>query len=182
MIKAEYVLPQSGQDQESIYDYLVSRYTSGQVFSQRGSVTSGQASASAKLEQTYYTPYLAHAAIEPHAAVASMEGTRFTVWASTQTPFTTRSDTGAARLITPYVGGGFGGKAAHQQAIEAAQIARAIGKPVSVAWTREEDSSTTPFSRPPSSRSIQASTRTAVWSSGIRRSIASEIEGRTFLL
>jgi nicotinate dehydrogenase subunit B len=139
LINAEYNLPQPGPDQETIYSYLVSHYPSGQVFGQGGNLVTGQQSATVKLEQTYYTPYVAHAPIEPHAAVASMEGTRFTVWASTQTPFTTKTDTQAARLITPYVGGGFGGKAAHQQAVEAAQIAKAIGKPVNLTWTREEE-------------------------------------------
>ncbi len=70
-----------------------------------------------------------------------------TVWASTQTPFPTRDDIASAlsvakervRVVTPYVGGGFGGKSAHLQAVEAALLAQATGKPVQVAWTREEE-------------------------------------------
>ena len=42
-------------------------------------------------------------------------------------------------MITPYVGGGFGGKSAHRQAVEAARLAQATGEPVQVAWTREEE-------------------------------------------
>lgn len=62
-----------------------------------------------------------------------------TVWASTQAPFLTRSESNAGRVITPYVGGGFGGKAANPQAIEAVQISRAVGQPVHLAYTREEE-------------------------------------------
>ncbi|MBI4661626.1 MAG: xanthine dehydrogenase family protein molybdopterin-binding subunit [Verrucomicrobia bacterium] len=139
LVKAEYALPQSGPDDESIYQSLLGRAPSGQTSGQKGNVVTGEQLATAKVELTYYTPYVAHSPIEPHAALASMEGTRLTVWASTQTPSGTRSETGAARVITPYVGGGFGGKISNPQAIEAAQLARAVGKPVQVAWTREEE-------------------------------------------
>jgi isoquinoline 1-oxidoreductase len=85
--------------------------------------------------------------MEPHAALAELEAGKMTVWASTQTPFPTRDAIASAlglaaervRVVTPYVGGGFGGKSAHRQAIEAARLARATGKPVQVAWTREEE-------------------------------------------
>ena len=44
------------------------------------------------------------------------------------------------RVITPFVGGGFGGKSASSQGIEAAKLAKLTGKPVQVAWSREEES------------------------------------------
>jgi isoquinoline 1-oxidoreductase len=110
-------------------------------------LATGESVAASKVDQTYYTPYLAHAPIEPHAAVVSIQGTQATVWASTQCPFAVRSSVAGilgfsssnVRVITPYVGGGFGGKAAYQQALEAARIAKAVGKPVNLAWTREEE-------------------------------------------
>jgi isoquinoline 1-oxidoreductase len=139
LVKAAYDLPQSGPDEESIYQYLLSRAPAPQTVGQKGNVVAGEQLATAKVEQTYYTPYVAHAPMEPHAAVASLEGTALTVWASTQTPSGTRNATGAARVITPYVGGGFGGKSSNQQAVEAAQLARVAGKPVNVTWTREEE-------------------------------------------
>ena len=43
------------------------------------------------------------------------------------------------RVITPFVGGGFGGKSRAQQAIEAARLAQITGKPVMVTWTRAEE-------------------------------------------
>ena len=70
-----------------------------------------------------------------------------TVWASTQTPFPLQTQVARAlkigtdkvRIITPYVGGGFGGKSASQQAIEAARLAVTAGKPVRVVWDRTEE-------------------------------------------
>lgn len=146
-IKAVYDLPTTGQDHETIFQYLVGRATSSAAASQRGSVSSGELLAKAKVDHTYYTPYMAHAPIEPHAAVVSIENGKATVWASTQTPFTVRSEVASAlgfstanvRVITPFVGGGFGGKASNRQATEAARLAKAVGRPVCLAWTREEE-------------------------------------------
>ncbi len=91
--------------------------------------------------------YVAHAALEPHAATAQIEDGKATVWVSTQNPFTARDQIAAAigfaadkvRVITPYVGGGFGGKTYNQQAEEAAILAKAVGRPVQVSWTRAEE-------------------------------------------
>jgi isoquinoline 1-oxidoreductase len=85
--------------------------------------------------------------MEPHAALATVEGNRATVWASTQTPFGVQRLVAKTlglpleniRVITPFVGGGFGGKSASAQAAEAARLAKYSGKPVMVIWTREEE-------------------------------------------
>lgn len=99
------------------------------------------------IERTYLDGYKAHAPIEPHAAVAIPEGPKVTVWASTQTPFLLKEEIvrelglppGNVRVITPYLGGGFGGKSRNLQAIEAARLAKMTGRPVQVAWTRQEE-------------------------------------------
>jgi nicotinate dehydrogenase subunit B len=70
-----------------------------------------------------------------------------TVWASTQNPFGARAEIAHAlglgedrvRVITPLVGGGFGGKTVNTQAVHAARLARTIGRPVQVMWRREEE-------------------------------------------
>lgn len=98
-------------------------------------------------QSTFRKGYVAHAPIEPHGALAELVDGKLTVWASTQTPFGTKDTLAAAlelppekvRVITPYLGGGFGGKSAHRQAVEAARLARAAGAPVMVAWTRAEE-------------------------------------------
>jgi len=98
-------------------------------------------------ETTYRKGYVAHAPIEPHAALAAIRDGKATVWASTQTPFPTRDrvakalglDARDVRVITPFVGGGFGGKSADRQAVEAARLAQITGRPVQVAWSRGEE-------------------------------------------
>ena len=99
------------------------------------------------VEQTYLNSYVAHAPMETHSAVAAVENGKVTVWASTQTPFPLKNQLMQAlnlpaekvRVITPYVGGGFGGKSAGRQAIEAARLAVTAGVPVRVVWSREEE-------------------------------------------
>ena len=98
-------------------------------------------------ESTYRTGYAAHAPIEPHTAVAEMIDGRMTVWAGTQSPFGARTriaetlgvDEKDVRVITPFLGGGFGGKSPVGQGVEAARLAKLTGKPVMVAWTRGEE-------------------------------------------
>lgn len=98
-------------------------------------------------EHEYHDPYLAHAPIETHTALANFEDGKVTVWASTQSPFGLQDSIvrelgmslETVRVITPFVGGGFGGKSASQQGVEAARLARLTGRPVMVAWTRDEE-------------------------------------------
>ncbi len=83
----------------------------------------------------------------PTAALAKVEGDKATVWASTQNPFGAQREIAEAiglpaqnvRVITPFVGGGFGGKTHNTQAIEAARLSKAVGKPVQVVWSRGEE-------------------------------------------
>lgn len=113
----------------------------------RGSLQEGLASAEKLLEATYRTAYIQHAPLEPRAAVAEWEGGRLTVWTGTQTPWRVRNELAEAfrlppeqiRVIVPDTGGGFGGKHAGDAAVEAARLAKAAGKPVSVVWTRQEE-------------------------------------------
>jgi CO/xanthine dehydrogenase Mo-binding subunit len=77
----------------------------------------------------------------------NIEGNNVTVWASTQTPFSAKEEVAKeldipsenVRIITPFVGGGFGGKSRNLQVVEAARLAKLSGKPVQVAWSRKEE-------------------------------------------
>lgn len=134
-------------DQDSIHAYLVSQAAPLKTLAERGDMAAAKSSAVRAVEATYEKGYVAHAPLEPHAAVAHIEQGRVTVWASTQTPFPTRDRIAKAlgmspaqvRVITPFLGGGFGGKSADAQALEAARLAQITGKPVQVAWTRAEE-------------------------------------------
>jgi isoquinoline 1-oxidoreductase len=113
----------------------------------QGSIADGLAAADKKLEQTYTVQYIAHAPLEPRAAVAEWNGDKLTVWTGSQRPFGVRSELAEAfhipedkvRVIVPDTGSGYGGKHTGECAVEAARLAKAAGKPVKLTWTREEE-------------------------------------------
>jgi isoquinoline 1-oxidoreductase len=147
MVEAQWSVPPATLDQETIFDHLLSNAPPPDVKTARGDPIAARKGAARVFESTYRSGYRAHAPMEPHAAVAQMAGGRVTLWASTQTPFPARDAVAEAiglssrdvRVITPYVGGGFGGKSAGQQMVEAARLAQLTGRPVQVAWTRAEE-------------------------------------------
>jgi CO/xanthine dehydrogenase Mo-binding subunit len=99
------------------------------------------------VRQTYRVPYIQHAPLEPRAAVAEWNDDKLTVWTGSQNPFGVRSELARAfhlppesvRVVIPDFGTGYGGKHTGECAIEAARLARAAGKPVSLRWTREKE-------------------------------------------
>jgi len=114
---------------------------------QNGSVEDGLASAAHRLDASYTVAYIAHAPLEPRAAVAQWADGKLTVWTGTQRPFANRDELAAifhlpessVRVIVPDTGSAYGGKHTSDAAIEAARLARAAGRPVKVVWTREEE-------------------------------------------
>jgi len=96
---------------------------------------------------TYTVAYIAHAPLEPRAALAEWTGDKLTVWTGTQRPFGVREELASAfrapvesvRVLMPDMGSGYGGKHTGETAIEAARLARAAKKPVKVVWTRKEE-------------------------------------------
>jgi xanthine dehydrogenase YagR molybdenum-binding subunit len=101
--------------------------------------------AQVKLDEMYSTPDQSHMMMEPHASLAAWEGDKLTVWTSNQMiawgkrdlAMTLSLPEGNVRLISPYIGGGFGGKLfLRADAVLAALGARAAGRPVKVALTR----------------------------------------------
>jgi nicotinate dehydrogenase subunit B len=99
------------------------------------------------LQSTYTVAYIAHVPLEPRAAVAAFEGDKLTVWTGTQRPFGVRSELASAigladqqvRVLMPDAGSGYGGKHNGECAIEAARLAKGVGKPVKLIWSREEE-------------------------------------------
>jgi nicotinate dehydrogenase subunit B len=112
-----------------------------------GSIAAGLKAADVRSEQSYTIAYIAHAPLEPRAAVAKWEDGKLTVWTGTQRPFGVRGELTAAfrvpedrvRVIVPDTGSGYGGKHSGEAAVEAARLARAAGRPVKLIWTREEE-------------------------------------------
>jgi nicotinate dehydrogenase subunit B len=147
LIKARYEIPDTGVDDKTIFDHLLKNAPSPSIASQAGDIATGEKNASAIVTATYLNSYVSHAPMETHTALAAAEGSKITVWASTQSPFGVQTQVARAlrwpveqvHVITPFVGGGFGGKASSAQAVEAARLARIAQKPVMVVWTREEE-------------------------------------------
>jgi len=118
----------------------------------RGDAEKGFAEADLVWEDTYTVPRYAHCAIEPHANVGLFDASgRLTMWNASQSPFTQRHGFAEAlaslglshkdvRVITPYVGGGFGGKAGISMEIIGAALATTVkGQPVKVMWNRAQE-------------------------------------------
>jgi isoquinoline 1-oxidoreductase len=119
----------------------------GQGSNSKGSIDAGLAAADHKIQARYTIAYIAHAPLEPRAAVAQWQDGKLTVWTGTQRPFGIRDNLARAfnlspdkvRVIVPDTGSGYGGKHTNDAAIEAARLAKAAGKPVKLVWTRQEE-------------------------------------------
>ena len=112
-----------------------------------GDAASALIGARLNIEAVYEVPYLAHATMEPINCTADVRADRVDVWAPTQ--FQTMAQAVAAKICglkpenafihTTYLGGGFGRKAGTDFVIEAVETSKAIGRPVKLTWSREDD-------------------------------------------
>ena len=113
----------------------------------KGSTDEALAKAKKVLSETYNVAYIQHTPMEPRAAVAEWNDGKLTVWAGVDGPHQVKGDLVRAlgvsseqvRVIVPDMGSGFGGKHSGEAAEEAARLAKATGRPVSVRWTRAEE-------------------------------------------
>ncbi len=100
------------------------------------------------IEADYYTPYLAHATMEPMVCTALLDGDKLDIWASTQNPESTLTAAASTadvaqekvRVFAMQMGGGLGRKSPQDFTRQAVAIAMHLpGKPVKLMWSREED-------------------------------------------
>jgi len=113
----------------------------------RGDAAKALSAADHRRSSHFWLPYIAHTPMEPRAALAIWKDGAVEIHSGTQTPFPSRAEVAKAldlpeskvRIIAINPGGGFGGKHRADCEIEAARLARIAGKPVKVAWTREEE-------------------------------------------
>jgi xanthine dehydrogenase YagR molybdenum-binding subunit len=111
-----------------------------------GDIDAAMAAAAVSIDQVYTTPNQVHAAMEPHASVAVWEDDRLTLYSSLQILSVARQvlakslriDADRVRLVSPYIGGGFGGKMLGPEAILASIAAQKIGRPVKIAMARTQ--------------------------------------------
>ena len=146
-VKAQWDVPPPPMDDVTIFDYLLKNAGEGRAVAEGGNIEAGQKSADSAIEATYLNSYVAHAPIEPHTAIVQIEGDKATVWASSQRPFGLPDEIAQAtglearnvHAISPFRGGGFGGKSRNLQAQQAARLAKLCGKPVQVGWSRADE-------------------------------------------
>lgn len=114
----------------------------------RGDPDAALAAAAVRVELTCETPAHVQTPLEPHAAVARWDGDTLTAWISTQAIFDARVELARrfglapeqVRVISEYIGGAFGAKqGAGVEALLAAELARATGRPVRLALGRHEE-------------------------------------------
>ena len=118
-----------------------------QVIETSGTPDAALAGAASKIDATYHLPYLAHACMEVLNCTASVTPTSCEIWAPTQgqgiNVFTASALTGLSpaqiKINTTYLGGGLGRKFEQDFVAEAIRISKAIGKPVKLTWSREQD-------------------------------------------
>ncbi len=168
LIEARWTEPPPQPDSTTVYEHLKKAQPAGAAQGRGGApfvvgdVAAARSSAARTFEASYRIPYIAHVPLEPRAAVA--EWTRagaqeqgaaapgdasvtLTVWTGTQRPFGVRAELMNAfrlreeqvRVIVPDMGSGYGGKHTGEAAIEAARLAKAVGRPVKLVWTRAEE-------------------------------------------
>lgn len=100
-----------------------------------------------KVEALYEVPLLAHAPMEPLNCTAHVQGDKVDVWLGTQYPEMALQLAAKAAGVRPenvqvhncFLGGGFGRRAVNDELVQAVTVAKAVGKPVKLVWTREED-------------------------------------------
>jgi isoquinoline 1-oxidoreductase len=170
--KAKWDTPAHPSSRE-LFDYLKhtarTNSDSGRDRANRwGDLSVGLSASTRQLNCAYTIAYIQHAPMEPRAAVAQWSDGKLTVWTGSQQPSRVQSQLTEAfrlpaervRVIVPDTGGGFGGKHSGEAAVEAARLAQAAGKPVSLRWTREEEF-TWAYFRPAGLIEVQAGTNDA---------------------
>ena len=151
-LAATWTEPPAQPSNKTIFEYFKRNADVGEDRSEprvKGSVDEGLKSAEVTLSKNYTVEYIAHAPLEPRAAVAEWApgGDKLTVWTGTQRPFAVREELATAfripsdkvRVLVPDTGSAYGGKHTGDAAVEAARLSKAAGKPVKVVWTREEE-------------------------------------------
>lgn len=128
---------------------LRARLTEGEAVSARkeGDAAKVLAQAGRKLDVTYFAPYLAHATMEPMNCTASVKDGRCELWVPTQRPDNDREVAArasgiaatAVKVNVTFLGGGFGRRGDSDYVFQAVAASKAVGRPVQLIWSREED-------------------------------------------
>ncbi|MDB9952736.1 molybdopterin-dependent oxidoreductase [Porticoccaceae bacterium] len=113
----------------------------------QGDLAGSMAEATQVIEADYQVPFLAHTCMEPLNATAVVEDGFCEIWIGCQSPLSFRQavadslgfEVENVTLHNCFMGGGFGRKSLPDYAVQAAQLAAKVGRPVQLIWSREED-------------------------------------------
>jgi isoquinoline 1-oxidoreductase beta subunit len=119
----------------------------GKVILKEGDADAALSGAAKKIEAAYELPFLAHATMEPMNCTVDIRADRAEAWAPTQGPDWIRDVVAQIAGMPPnkvivhtiLMGGAFGRRYQADYAVEAAQVSKAVGKPIQLVWTREDD-------------------------------------------
>jgi isoquinoline 1-oxidoreductase beta subunit len=140
----------------------LAREGQGKRVHSKGDAEAALSKAARVLEAEYTAPFLAHATLEPQNATAHVTSSKCELWVPTQSPGILKEqvkrllgyDSDDIIIHQTWIGGGFGRRLAQDFALEAVEVSRAMGKPVKVVWSREDDMRHSPY-RPAATHRVQ---------------------------
>jgi nicotinate dehydrogenase subunit B len=146
-LKVEWQETASLPAMDDLYAALRAQPTQDNVLVEKGSVETTLKNAARQVHATYYQPFHAHASIGPACAVADVKPDQATIWASVQGPNPLRGALAQLlnmpvenlRLIHMEGAGCYGQNGADDVAADAAVLSQAVGKPVRVQWSRQQE-------------------------------------------
>jgi len=164
-----------GELRESLDTPGVVAHVAGDVFEHGDAVD---------IEARYEVPFLAHATMEPQNCTASVANGKCTLWAPTQAPSRIRKwvartlgfEQADVVVYTTFMGGAFGRRNEYDDAVQAALASRAVGRPVKVIWTREDDTRND-FYRPACAAHLSARLDEEGYPSAVRDHVAGPWHG-----
>jgi len=132
---------------QDLYSFLRAQATDDVQLVEQGDVEKVLKQAVQQLHATYYQPYHAHASIGPSCAVAEVIEDQITIWSSTAGPYPLREALAQMlavpaekiRLIHVEGAGSYGQNGSDDVAADAAILSQAVGRPVRVQWSREDE-------------------------------------------
>jgi isoquinoline 1-oxidoreductase beta subunit len=138
----------ASQNSEAIWkSFEDASKSKGSIDDYAGDAEGALTTAAKKVEAVYRAPLIAHAPMEPMNCVADVRSDRCEIWVPTQSPQQVQGE--AARILgfpldkvkvnVTLIGGAFGRRLQTDYSADAVRVSKAIGAPVSVVWTREDD-------------------------------------------
>ena len=149
LLKPEWDAGEAGKTDSAQFAKLYRDALDGPMVTARndGNVDDAFAQGGKIVEAIYEAPHLAHATMEPLNATVHLQADKLDVWLGSQTPMGTIRQAAAASGLKPeqiavhncFLGGGFGRRSINDEMRQAILVAKQVGKPVKLVWTREED-------------------------------------------